>query len=350
MRRFGYGLITVPLWLTFGIACRQAQVRPWQDPSKHKVRFIAADVGVHLEVLDWGGSGRPIVLLAGLGDTAHVFDHFADRLSGSYHVYGITRRGFGASSRPDFGYTEQRLADDVLQILDALKLASPVLVGHSIAGNELTEIGANHSKRTAGLVYLDAAADPTDDYAEYNKLRAKLPDAEVPWEIYGAPGRSPSTLPEAAHRMDSIEAFQRWQIRRLGVAFPASELRNSYEVFPDGSLGAYKTPGSISSAIRAGGRKRDYSQIQVPILAFTWFPPSLEVQFKAYGPKNAEERAAIEDVYDADASFTRRRMQNLLTANAPVRVIEMPGATHHDFLSNEAEVLQELRAFLVGLH
>jgi non-heme chloroperoxidase len=223
-------------------------------------------------------------------------------------------------------------------------------VGHSIAGNELTAIGSNHSKRIAGLVYLDAAADPADDYSEYNKLRAKLPDAEVPWEIYGAPVLPPSSLPEATHRMDSIEAFQRWQIRRLGIAFPESELRNSYEVFPGGSLGAYKTPRSIPSAIRAGGRKRDYSQIQAPVLAFTGFPPTLEEQFNAYRPKNAEERAAIEEVYDADASFTRRRMQNLLTANAPVRVIEMPGAAHHDFLSNEAEILQELRAFMVGLH
>src|SRR5258707_4207643 len=30
-------------------------------------------------VLDWGGSGRPVVLLAGLGFTAHVFDGFAEK-------------------------------------------------------------------------------------------------------------------------------------------------------------------------------------------------------------------------------------------------------------------------------
>ena len=177
--RFGYGLIAVPLCLTFGIACRHAQVRPWRDPSKHKVRFVTVDVGVHLEVLDWGGAGRPIVLLAGLGNTAHVFDHFADRLSGACHVYGITRRGFGASSRPDSGYTEQRLADDVLQILDALKLAAPVLVGHSIAGNELTAIGSNHSKRIAGLVYLDAAADPAPCVLEGGRIGREMHPAAI---------------------------------------------------------------------------------------------------------------------------------------------------------------------------
>jgi non-heme chloroperoxidase len=53
--------------------------------------------GVRLEVLDWGGSGRPLVLLAGGGDTAHIFDDFAPKLTPSFHVYGIARRGFGES-------------------------------------------------------------------------------------------------------------------------------------------------------------------------------------------------------------------------------------------------------------
>jgi len=69
----------------------------WKDPSPHSTQFVSVDENVRLEVLDWGGRGKPIVLLAGGGDTAHVFDGFAPKLSASYHVYGITRRGFGAS-------------------------------------------------------------------------------------------------------------------------------------------------------------------------------------------------------------------------------------------------------------
>src|SRR5580658_5149744 len=99
---------------------------PWQDPSKHQVQFVTVAEGVRLEVLDWGGSGRPAVFLAGAGNTAHVFDDFAPKLTGICHVYGITRRGFGASSHPEAGYDNQRLADDVLQVLDTLKLTSPV--------------------------------------------------------------------------------------------------------------------------------------------------------------------------------------------------------------------------------
>src|ERR1700694_5401581 len=92
---------------------------PWHDPSPHTVQFVTVDKNVKLEVLDWGGSGSPLVLLAGLGNTAHVFDDFAPKLTSEYHVFGITRRGFGASSIPASGYSADRLGDDVLAVLDA---------------------------------------------------------------------------------------------------------------------------------------------------------------------------------------------------------------------------------------
>ena len=105
----------------------------WRDPSPHTVRFVAVEDNVRLEVLDWGGTGRPVVLLAGGGNTAHVFDEMAPKLANDYHVYGITRRGFGASGFSASDKPVDRLRDDVLAVLGALKLERPVLVGHSIA-------------------------------------------------------------------------------------------------------------------------------------------------------------------------------------------------------------------------
>lgn len=129
--------------------------------SESKVQFVEVEPGVRLEVVDWGRQGRPVVLLAGLGDTAHVYDQFAPKLIDAYHVYGITRRGFGASSVPTSGYAPARLAYDVVQVLDRLKLDRAVLAGHSVAGEELSVLGARNSNQIAGLVYLDAAWDRT---------------------------------------------------------------------------------------------------------------------------------------------------------------------------------------------
>jgi pimeloyl-ACP methyl ester carboxylesterase len=139
--------------LVYQRATKEAE---WKDLSPHTQQFVTVDGDVRLEVLDWGGSGRPLLLLAGLGNTAHIFDALATKLQASFHVYGITRRGFGASGAPTSGYSADRLADDVLEVIDSLKLNKPLLVGHSIAGEELSSIGSRHADRVAGLVYLDA--------------------------------------------------------------------------------------------------------------------------------------------------------------------------------------------------
>jgi hypothetical protein len=114
-----------------------ADAAPWRDPSPHAVRFVTVDDGVRLEVLDWGGSGRSVVLLAGGGSTAHVFDDFAPKLAAHYRVYGITRRGCGASGFAESPNPVDRLRNDLLSSLDVLGLDRPVLAGHSIAGAEM---------------------------------------------------------------------------------------------------------------------------------------------------------------------------------------------------------------------
>lgn len=124
-----------------------------------KASFVSVEAGVHLEVLDWGGSGRPIVFLAGAGQDAHEFETFAPKFVPKYHVYAITRRGVGKSSVPaptGDNYSADRLGDDVIAACDALGLRRPVLIGHSIAGQELSSMGSRFPAKVAGLIYLDA--------------------------------------------------------------------------------------------------------------------------------------------------------------------------------------------------
>src|SRR5713101_7130305 len=142
------GAIFLPIVSLVAHLCAQESAA-WRDPSPHHVQFVTVDGDARLEVLDWGGSGRPVVLLSGLGNTAHIFDQFAPKLTADYHIYGITRRGYGASSVPASGYSADRLGDDVLAVLDSLKLSGPVLVGHSIAGEELSSLGTRHPDRIA---------------------------------------------------------------------------------------------------------------------------------------------------------------------------------------------------------
>jgi non-heme chloroperoxidase len=322
----------------FGLV--QGESTPWHDASPHNVRFVSVEDGVQLEVLDWGGSGRNIVLLSGSGNTAHVFDDFALKLKGN-HVYGITRRGFGASSHPESGYTDQRLADDVLRVLDSLDIRLPVLVGHSMAGSEMTTLGSQHSDRLAGLVYLDAGDDPGDFSGKnpaYLALFEKLPSSVRP------------ALPSEADKK-SFQAFRARQTRVMRFAFPEAELRNMFDSNPDGSVGSNRTPNSVRKAIDEGSRKRDYSKIRVPILYFAAAPPAARgwSQYYHFQPQNAEERKALQKIYAVDRVYLNRYEQNMRTAVGGARIVELRGADHYLFFTNEWEVLRELGKFLADV-
>jgi protein-S-isoprenylcysteine O-methyltransferase Ste14/pimeloyl-ACP methyl ester carboxylesterase len=150
----------------------------WQDPSPHKTQFVEVQKDIRLEVLDWGGTGRALVLLSGAGLSAHIYDEFAPKLATFGHVYGISRRGYGESSKPETGYDNERLADDIFEVITALKLKAPVLIGHSMAGNEITTVANAHSDRLGGLVYMEALFNPKDLPANdpaFQRLSRQLP-------------------------------------------------------------------------------------------------------------------------------------------------------------------------------
>ena len=130
-----------------------------RDTTPHKKRFVQVEPGVWLEVLDWGGEHKPqtMVLLTGLGDNAHVYDQFAQQFTDSFHVIGITRRGFFPSSQPRKGYDVETRARDDIAVLDALRISRATFVGHSLAGSELAKLGEVYGNRVDKLVFLDAA-------------------------------------------------------------------------------------------------------------------------------------------------------------------------------------------------
>jgi pimeloyl-ACP methyl ester carboxylesterase len=76
---------------------------------------------------DWGGTGCPWCYSAGRGQTAHSFEAFAPSLASSYHVYGITRRGYGASSKPATDISAIVWLTMLLAVVDSLHLTKPVL-------------------------------------------------------------------------------------------------------------------------------------------------------------------------------------------------------------------------------
>ena len=317
---------------------RATKETAWQrDPTAHNVQFVTVEKDVKLEVLDWGGSGRPLVLLTGLGDNAHRFDKFALKLTGTYHVYGITRRGFGASSAPEpkgANYSADRLGDDVLAVIDSLKINKPVLVGHSIGGEELSSVGSRHPEKVAGLIYLDAGYS----YAFYDRAKGDLNidviELQKKLEQLQPAKLSQDPKPLIKELLEtSLPAFEK-ELR---------EMQKNLQAAPQPSAPAQPPPAmpAASQAIMAGQQK--YSDIHVPILAIYAVPHA------PFDPAISKDPAKLAAFDASDEASTGVQAKAFESGIPSARVVRLPHANHYVFLSNEADVLREMNAFLANL-
>jgi pimeloyl-ACP methyl ester carboxylesterase len=332
------------LLLVAGITCSAAPAQDgsWRDPSPHAVSSVTVAEGVNLEVLDWGGSGINVVLLAGSGSSAHVYDEFAPKLKDCCHVMGLTRRGHGTSSHPPSGYDDQQLANDLYEALIQLKIDRPVLVGHSASGGEMTTLTRQHPDLPGGLVYMDAIGDLEDDPpadTEWLALQQKLP-----------PGVNPSPSCAPLDR-STFEAFRTTWGCRIGFTLPLSELHNLFED-AGGRVGPARMPDWAFRAMGQGQAFRhDYSNIRVPVLALLQYPATTENFLAAtkYEPKDDAERQAI-DRFIERSRVVFGRWETKLTRQVPnARVVNLGQVGHFLFLTREDEVLRELHAFMAGL-
>ncbi|PDT87096.1 alpha/beta hydrolase [Bradyrhizobium sp. Y36] len=100
-------------------------------------RFSIGPAGTEIAMLQWGESGKPPALLVhGTGFVADVWDEVARELASTYTVYGLDRRGHGASHKPG-AYHFLDYAEDVCRVIDALGLRDVYGIGHSAGATDL---------------------------------------------------------------------------------------------------------------------------------------------------------------------------------------------------------------------
>jgi pimeloyl-ACP methyl ester carboxylesterase len=298
------------------------------DRSPHKARFIAVEPGVKLEVLDWGGQGQALIFLAGLGDTAHAFDEFAPKFIETHHVLGITRRGFGASSHPTptpVAYGADRLGDDVLAVIAALKLDHPVLVGHSIAGEELSSVANRHPEKVGGLIYLDAAYP----YAFYNP---KAGDLVLDSNDLRRTLEHGLRRPKLSEYRALLKTLMQHDLPQLSK--DAQNMLDRVEGQPD-------VPSPPSDAMETGDAvilgEQKYATIRnVPMLAIFAQP---------HACKPYCDRADAK----AQEAWVSAQVNFVAASNPAARIVRLPYADHEVFRSNELEVEREMNAFIRGL-
>jgi non-heme chloroperoxidase len=307
-------------------ALAQGSPRSWTDSSHHQVGFVSVAPGVRLEVLDWGGSGPPLVFLSGLQDVAHGFDDFAPEFTGDHHVLAITRRGYGASSRPPSGYDLAGRVADLRAVLDSLRLSRVILVGHSIAGDELTGFAGAYPARVIGLVYLDAAYD----HSNLGQL----------FGVYPPP--PPMTARDSA----SPHAVQGYLHRMFGMHIPEGQLRAIARYDSTGHLVADVTPASIDSQILAGCGHPNYSAVHAPALVIDALIDSVGQVFPYYEALDSTQRERARQFTAALQLWNATERARVRRDFPSARLTELHGANHYVFDSNRGKVIRLMREFL----
>ncbi len=124
------------------------------------------DVSVHVD--DYGGDGRPVVLIHGWPLSGKSWsEQIQPLLSAGFHVVAYDRRGFGDSDKPSSGYDYDTFADDLNGILEQKNLRDVSLVGFSMGGGEVARYIAKYGEDRLRSVVFAAAVPPylakTDD-------------------------------------------------------------------------------------------------------------------------------------------------------------------------------------------
>ncbi|RGX54815.1 alpha/beta hydrolase [Anaerotruncus sp. AF02-27] len=211
--------------------------------------YVKSTDGVKIATYDLNPKGNETVFLVHGWPLSHKMYEYQEQLlvNRGYRVVEIDLRGFGASDVPADGYNYDRMAEDIYNVVCALKLKSFVLVGFSMGGAiVLRYMRRFHGYGVKKLILLAAAAPSWTQ-------RPGFPYGLSREYVNGLIEQAASDRPQLAHTFSHEQLF----------ASPQSEAVKDW--FEDISLSASGI-GTVSAAValRDEDGRQDLAFVKVP--------------------------------------------------------------------------------------
>lgn len=224
---------------------------------------VVTDFGTQLATTTFtppeGRTGRDILLTHGLASNQQLwFGAAASLAERGHHVVTFDQRGHGQSSKPDSvgqtssGYEMTTVADELIQLVEALGLDRPLIGGQSWGGNVVLEAARRHPSKISAAALIDGG---------FLHLQRQFPrwedcaDALAPPPLIGTP----------------VEQITSW-VDSMAAAWPAegraATLAN-FEVREDGTIAPWLTFDRHIAVLRGLWEHEPsahYAEIDVPIL------------------------------------------------------------------------------------
>ena len=202
-----------------------------------------------------------------------------------------------------------------------------MLVGHSIAGEEMTRFAELHGPRCAGLVYLDAAYDRSG----IDTLASKQPPAPAP-RI-------------SADDTASFASIRTLYARVMGVEEPESDIRATERFDAADRYRGSVTPNALKARVASGKQVAQYDRAHCRALAVYAVPDSVADVVPYYKELDVAGRAQAESILtfvQGVVADSRARIGQLPS----YRIVDVHGSNHYLFLQHPREVTAAMRTFL----
>lgn len=297
--------------------------------------------GVELAVRDWGGSGLPILLLPGAGQTLVDFSPMAALLSARHRVIAMDWRGHGHSQ--DGAWTTDLVLADIRCVIAHFGFPRFVLVGHSLGGL-LATIHAARYADCAAAVNLDGQSNAERDdslhlYEGLDPGYVKDKLAEIK-RLSSVP--APAAAPMERSQVEAMIAAATLQLEPLGLdpQVIREAVERPLETLPDGRLARRPTPATIAellAAVHEINLLDESRRCHSPLLIFN-----------ATRQVPAPEGLPVQGIDELTRSFRRglgKALKQIERERPSVQVVEVD-ATHGLPAEIPAEIVGHIEDFL----
>ena len=211
-------------------------------------------------------------------------------------------------------------------MIDRLHLGRVILIGHSIAGEEMTRFAGTYPDRVAKLVYLDGAYDRIAADSMFNEIFPVVPDV---------PSRPQPTAADTA----TPAAYVAFVHRTRGVDIPEADIRTRYRY--DGWEEEY---GIGYQSMRSEHPR--YKAIRAPALAIYAVTDTVS-QLEPWQRDDVARIAGQQELIRG-TEFVERKLRSQFRDEVPHGfVLEIHGGHHWIFVSHRDQVLSAVRRFLL---
>lgn len=118
------------------------------------------------------GNGKPLVFLHGFLENHKIWIRLQNDLKQHYQIITIDLPGHGNSENLRDIYTMEEMAEEVIDVLDELKIEKATFIGHSMGGYVTCALAELFPERVENIVLVNSSTLPDDEAKKNQRLKA----------------------------------------------------------------------------------------------------------------------------------------------------------------------------------